>query len=346
MWRTIGQPKAIALFEHSLGAANLAHAYLLVGPSHIGKTTLALDLARAVNCQSNKPPCGECQSCQRITDGKHADVTIISLNPNRGKGAKLRAEISIDDIRDLQRSASLPPYEGKYKVFIIDGAESLSIEAANCLLKTLEEPTSSVIIIPLVSEELRLLPTVASRCQRIELKPVPADEVEEALAKVYGLDDDKAKLLARLSQGCIGWAVIASSDDSYLEQRTRYLSQMTSLLSSSWGERFIYAGQLRNDRKAAEELVNLWLLWWRDVMLAKCDCKQDVTNVDQISTLGKWAQVLSLQEIYGFINSLQESLAQISRNANIRLIFEILMLDMPRKEYKGGYGILSVSTIS
>ena len=345
MWRTIGQPKAITLFGHSLSAANLAHAYLLVGPPHIGKTTLALDLARAVNCQSNKPPCGEYQSCQRITDGKHADVTIISLSSNRGKETKLRAEISIDDIRDLQHSVSLPPYEGKYKVFIIDGAESLSIEAANCLLKTLEEPTSSVIIILLVSEELRLLPTVASRCQRIELKPVLVDEVEEALARVYRLDDDKAKLLARLSQGCIGWAVTAVHDDSYLEQQAKHLSRVMSLLNKSWGERFVYAGQLRNDRKAAEEVINLWLLWWRDVMLTKCDCKQDVTNVDQISMLEKWAQVLSLQEIKRFISNLQESLAQISRNANIRLVFEILMLDMPKKEYKDGDGIPSVSTI-
>lgn len=341
MWETIGQPRAIASFEHGLMKGNLSHAYLFVGPSHVGKTTLALDLARAANCQGNTPPCGVCQSCQRITDSKHADVTIISLKSARGKDTKPRTEIGIDDIRELQHSTSLPPYEGKYKVFIIDEAEYLSTEAANCLLKTLEEPASSVIICLLATEELRLLPTVVSRCQRVELTPVPTDEVERVLIELHKLDGNKAKLLARLSQGCIGWATTAAYDDSYLTQRSKNLDNMTSLLSSGWGERFIYAVQLRNDRKAAEELVNFWLLWWRDIMLTKCSYQQGVTNIDQTSTLEKWARMLSLHEIKGFIVSLQESLKQISRNANLRLVFEILMLDLPRKEYKAGYDISS-----
>jgi len=341
MWETISQPRAIASLEHGLAKGNLSHAYLFVGPSQVGKTTLALDLARAVNCQDNTPPCGACQSCQRITNSKHADVTIIGLKSTKVKDAKPRAEIGIDDIRDLQHSASLPPYEGKYKVFIIDEAERLSSEAANCLLKTLEEPASSVIICLLATEELRLLPTVVSRCQRIELTPASIDEIERALIELHKLDNNKAKLLARLSQGCIGRATTAIYDDSYLAQRSKDLDYMTSLLSSSWGERFIYANQLRNDRKATEELLNSWMLWWRDIMLTKCNYQQGVINIDQAATLEKWAQMLSLQEIKGFIVSLQESLKQVSKNANIRLVFETLMLTLPKKEYKAGYNISS-----
>jgi DNA polymerase-3 subunit delta' len=336
MWETIGQPKAIASFEHGLIIGNLAHAYLFVGPQHVGKTTLALDLAKAVNCQGNMPPCGACKSCQRIMNSKHSDVITISLKPAKGKDTKPRTEIGIDDVRELQHSASLPPYEGKYKVFIIDGAEYLSSEAANCLLKTLEEPVSSVIICLLAAEELRLLPTVVSRCQRVDLKPVSIDEVERALIELHKLDSNKAKLLARLSQGCIGWAITAIYDDGYLEQRSKSLDNIISLFTGNWSERFAHIAQLRNDRKSAEELINFWLLWWRDVMLTKCSHKQGVTNIDQIATLEKWAQMLSLQEIRRFIASLQESLAHISKNANLRLVFEILMLDMPVKECKAG----------
>jgi len=340
MWQTIGQPKVLALFKHGLEMGNLAHAYLLVGPHHIGKSTLALDLAKAVNCEGRLPPCGECPPCHRITSGKHADITIIGLNSAQGSGeAKRRVAISINDIKELQHSASFPPYEGKHRVFIIDGAESLSDEAANCLLKTLEEPPPRVIVLLLTAEELELLPTVVSRCQRVELTPISSGQVEKVLIESRGVDSDRARLLARLSQGCLGWALKASVDNSYLAQRTQRLSEMFSLLAAHWEERFVYAAQLPNDRESAEQTINLWLMWWRDVMLTKCDSAQTVTNIDYASTLEEWAETLTLPQTRNFIKSLQESLSQISKNANLRLVFEILMLDMPRKEEKTRHAI-------
>ena len=342
MWQTIGQPEALALLEHSLRTGNLAHAYLFVGAPHIGKMTLALDLARTVNCQGNEPPCGECKSCRRIADGKHADITIISLNSAKDSGeTKSRVEISIDDIRGLQHNASLPPFEGKCKVFIIDGAEYLSSEAANCLLKTIEEPPPQVMILLLTAEELRLLPTVTSRCQRIELKPMVSNEIDKILIDSHGIESDKAKLLAQLSQGCLGWALRVSVDDSYIAQRNQRLTEMFSLLNAGWEERFSHATKLGNDRKSAEETIKLWITWWHDVMLIKCDCKHAITNVDHIPVLEKWAQVLTLLEIRDFINSLHKLLNQIAINANLRLIFEISMLDMPKKEVKQGHLISS-----
>jgi DNA polymerase-3 subunit delta' len=337
MWQTIGQPEALALFRHSFHSDSLAHAYLFVGAPHIGKTTLALDLARAVNCQGSESPCSQCPSCKRISDGKHADIRVISLNSTKDSGdTKSRVEISIDDIRELQHNASLPPFEGKYKVFIIDGAEYLSTEAANCLLKTIEEPPPQVIILLLTTEEQRLLPTVVSRCQRVELKPMLNDKIEKMLMESYGIDCDKARLLARLSHGCFGWALSVSTDYSYLVQRNQRLTELFSLLTASYEERFNYAAKLANDRKYAEEIIKLWLDWWRDVMLTKCGCKQAVTNIDFIPVLEKWDEVLSLSEVRDFIDSLQKSVYQIAINANLRLVFEILMLNLPRKERAPG----------
>jgi DNA polymerase-3 subunit delta' len=225
----------------------------------------------------------------------------------------------------------LPPYEGKCKVFIIDGAEYLSTEAANCLLKSIEEPPPHIMILLLAAEEPRLLPTVVSRCQRIELKPMPSAEIERILIKSHGVDCARARLLAGLSQGCLGWALRVSANDSYLTQRTQRLTEMFSLIDAGWEERFSYAAKLGNDRKSAEEIIKLWLVWWRDVMLNKCSCKQTI-NVDYDSKLEEWAQVLSLLEIRNFIDSLLQSSKQIAVNANLRLIFEILMLNMPKKE--------------
>jgi len=333
MWKTIGQPEAVALIKNSLETGSLAHAYLLVGAPHIGKMTLALDLAKALNCQGSEPPCGECPSCRRIAEDKHADTRTISLNSSKESGdVKSRVEISIDDIRELQRNASLPPFEGKYKVFIIDGAEYLSTEAANCLLKTIEEPPPHILILLLVSEESNLLPTVVSRCQRIELKPVSLDIIEKILIESQGIEPGKAAVLARLSQGCLGWALTVSKDDSYVSLREQKLAEMMSLVPAGWDERFNYATRLAGERKSAEDAVKLWLVWWRDLLLTKCGCKEEVTNVNYIPVLEQWAELMSLNEIRGFIDCLQKSIYEIALNANLRLVFEVLMLNMPRKE--------------
>ena len=174
MWQVIGQDKILALLKRSLKERNIAHAYLFVGPHHVGKRTLALNLAQALNCDDlEQPPCGQCRSCLRIAAGKHADVIFSGLDS--------KTEIGIDDMRELQRAANLPPYEGKSKVLIIDDAEYMSSEAANSLLKTLEEPPPSITWLLLASEERRLLPTIISRCQRLELKPVPVEQTRQIL---------------------------------------------------------------------------------------------------------------------------------------------------------------------
>jgi len=333
MWQTIGQSRILALFEHSLKTGDLAHAYLVVGAPHIGKMTLALDLARALNCKGDQPPCFECDPCRRISNGKYTDISIIGLESTGNSGnSKQRTEISINDIKELQRSASLPPYEGKRKVFIIDGAEDLSTEAANCLLKILEEPPPFVIMLLLTSDERRLLPTVVSRCQRIELKPLPAQEIEKVLIASHGVEKGKARLLARLSCGRLGWALTALTDDTQLAWRSECLTEMTTLLKAGWERRFAYAARISSDRRTAEEMIQLWLTWWRDVMLAKSGCEQAMTNVDHTTEIKKWAQALSISETRGFIGSLQKAMDQIAMNANLRLVLEVLMLDMPRRK--------------
>jgi DNA polymerase III subunit delta' len=331
MWKTIGQEKAIALLKHELSADNAAHAYLLIGPAHIGKLTLAMDLSKALNCAESDPPCGNCMSCQRIAGGKHADVMLTDLdNPARTAEPGTRTKISINEIREIERSASLFPYEGIYKVFIINGAENMSHEAANALLKILEEPPEKVVFILTAADESLLLPTVISRCQCIELSPLPAPEIERMLLEQQGVAGDKARLISRLSGGCPGWALSASIDEGYLRERDDRLSRIVPLLSATWEDRFSYAAQFENNRKKAEDTLYTWLVWWRDIMLVWCGCQELVTNIDRIAILEEWANTMALHEISNFIDHIELSLEALSRNANIRLLFETIMLEMPR----------------
>jgi DNA polymerase-3 subunit delta' len=333
MWTVIGQARAVTLLKRSLETDSLAHAYLLTGPEHVGKSLLAINLAQALNCTGAEPPCGECSSCRRISEDKHADVRRVRLLvPMTDEDAPQRTRISIKDFDEIEYAANLPPYEGRRKVFIIDGAENLSAAAGNRLLKVLEEPFPHVIWLLLTSQERRLLPTVASRCQRIELPPIPVAEVARVLCDLR-LEPAKAGLLAQLSRGCLGWAILASSDGSLLEARSREMDRLVSLLSAGMDERFQTAwelgGVLDRDRKAGMEILNLWLGWWRDALLLKMSCPEAVTNSDYLKSLEDCAgRRLTLSQIKETIESIRNAMTEVGRNVSGRLALEVLMLNM------------------
>jgi DNA polymerase III subunit delta' len=346
MWQTAGQGRILSFLQDSIKRGTLAHAYLFAGPPHVGKMTLAIDLARALNCPGPDAPCGTCGTCKRIGEGKYADVVIINKNSGRDpKDRRKNTEVSIDTIRDfLQKGSSLPPYEGKFKTFIIDDADLMSVEASNCLLKTLEEPPRHVVIVLLTSSEKALLPTVISRCQRFELKPVSISETEARLSQKDGIAPEKVQLLARLSGGCLGWALSAADDENRLKGRDLRLDEFSALITRNWDERLSYIQQLPSDRNSIEEILKLWLSYCRDVMLIKYNCDGSVSNLDRMHDLKSWANMLTVFEIKEFINSLNESLYYLSYNANLHLLFEVLMLDMPKKEKRGDYVVNSAGT--
>lgn len=332
MWQVIGQTRALSLLKRGLEAGSLAHAYLFVGPAHVGKMALAVNLAQALNCEAAQPPCGQCLSCQKIASGKHADIQTIGLEQGSSIEVRPRAEIGIDEIRQLQHSANLPPFEGRCKVFIIDGAELLSTEAANCLLKTLEEPVGKVVFVLLATNEQLLPATVVSRCQRVELLPMAAAEVEAALKKNWGIEPQKARLLGRLSHGCLGWAVRAK-DNGLLSQRAERLDELIDIIHADYEGRFAGAAQLAaefaQNREMVQEKLALWLDWWRDLMLVKAGSIDLITNVDQEATLSEMARAYSLAQIRRAIENIRVACAELRLNANPRLVLEVLMLNLP-----------------
>jgi DNA polymerase-3 subunit delta' len=211
------------------------------------------------------------------------------------------------------------------------------VEAANCLLKTLEEPPPHVVIILLTSEEKVLLPTVISRCQRFDLKPLAIPAAENQLSEINGLSQEQVKLLARLSKGCLGWALSAAGDGSLLHGRDLRLDELVVLITRNWDERFSYIQQLPSDRNSIEDVLKLWLAYCRDVLLIKYNCDEAISNLDRVSDLKSWSNMLTVTEIKEFIDRLNDALRYLSSNANLHLLLEMLMLDMPKKEKRGDY---------
>ncbi|MDD4873657.1 MAG: DNA polymerase III subunit [Dehalococcoidales bacterium] len=334
MWRVVGQDSVISLLKRSLEKNSLAHAYLITGPRHIGKMTLAMDLAQAINCSEENPPCGECKTCVKIKEGKHADIQVITLTQEGDESESIsRVEIGIDRIRQIQHMVCLLPFEGKRKVFIIKGAELLSIEAANCLLKTLEEPITQSVFI-LLTINISLLPeTVISRCQKLSLNTVPVAEIENYLVTHYGIESVKAKVLGRLSRGCLGWAISATQDEKILESFGEKRKKILEMMESNLDERFSYAAvlatQFGKERAIAFDILDIWLDLWRDILLLKIGLGEEIVNIDIKNQLIELANNNDLLIIRGSIKSIMDAKEQLNQNANPRLTLEVLMLDVP-----------------
>jgi DNA polymerase-3 subunit delta' len=252
--------------------------------------------------------------------------------------AHSKTEISIKQVRDdIQHWASLPPFEGGYRIFIIGGAELLSSEAANCLLKTLEEPQPKVLFMLLTSEPGRLPETVISRCQRLDLKPVADEKIGKELLK-QGIPAEKARLLGRLCQGRPGWAFTAIADESLLERRAERIERLMDVTLGDIETRFEYAGELssRFSQKRAEvqETLDAWVDIWRDALLVKAGLSESVTNMDYAARLQTLADGFNISQIRGAISAIAIARKQLRQNASPRLVLEVLMLDMPAAQNK------------
>ncbi|MCI0787960.1 MAG: DNA polymerase III subunit delta' [Chloroflexi bacterium] len=333
MWTIFGQDHLLKRLEPTLQQRRQSHAYLLSGPPHVGKMAMAINLSQAVNClEGPGAPCGTCTQCTRIAAGLHADISI--LIPGQGEeGRSPKTVIGIDAIKELIHRVSLNPYEGSSSVVIIDGAESMSDDAANALLKTLEEPPPQVMFLLLTANEGAVLPTIRSRCQSMVLVPLSRDAMVQRLVSGHQTTPEQAEHLFRLSRGCLGWAMGALDDAQVLEQRQADLERMQETLDAGLETRFTYANEIAtlfgSDRDAAKDLLALWLRWWRDLLLIKEGAEEFLHNADYSDSLRNQASGLSTAEIVQFINRLMQTLSNLDSNVNPRLAMEVMMLNLP-----------------
>ena len=338
MWRTAGQDRLLGQISGSLRAGRIGHAYLLVGPPHVGKMTLALDMAAAVNCRQladmHDGPCGDCEACTRIQRGVHADLNVLSV----GGDPQTPTRISIRQVREAENFLSVTPVEGGWKVIILEGAETLSAgqsESANALLKTLEEPPEKALLLLLSSAEEAILPTIRSRCRLLSLRPMAGDALADYLATRHGAEPERARWLARLARGCPGWAINALQDPSVLESRSTQLDGIAESEGTALDQRFSYANSLAGgfsgDRESVRQTLYLWQGWWRDLLLVKEGVADHVQNGDRRAELESLAPNASSAAIVTFLRRLQETLTALDANANPRLALESLMLDVPGK---------------
>jgi DNA polymerase III subunit delta' len=326
-WQVIGHSWAVALLSQSLATGRLAHAYLFTGPPQVGKTTLARAWAQALNCAQPDPPCGRCPSCRKVERDVHPDVRLVV---GQGAGEAIR----IEQIRTLQREATLAPYEGRRRVLILRQMDRASTEAANSLLKILEEPPGHVVLILTAPHAETLPATVVSRCQRLELRPV-SEQVLEAALRGRGCPPPHAHLLARLSGGCPGWALEAATEGETLRRRGQDLDRLSELFAADRVARLDFAAKMSQNAVRSRQLLNLWITWWRDLLLlvgrpaAVGHGTSGISHIDRCEELAQAAAQASLLEAVAGLRALQTTAAQLEANVNARLALEGLVLSLP-----------------
>ncbi len=324
-WGMVGHAWAVRLLKQYAAGHEPKNAYLITGPTGVGRRTLALRFTQALNCPTPTAPgepCRTCQTCRQIEAMLHPDLSIIQAD-------RLGGVIRVDQIRELLRSLSLTPYAAPFRVAILIRFEEANPNAANALLKTLEEPSPRVVLILTAESSERLMPTIVSRCEVIRLVPVSADTIYQGLVSGWAVPEDQARLLAHICDGSPGLALRAHQDPSLLERRKKWLEDQSYLLSASYFDRFDYAERLAKDKEKARATLATWLSFWRDVMLAVGSADHTPTNLDWKPEIERLSSRLGLNEAKRLVQSTQKAIERIDRNINPRLVLEVYLLDLP-----------------
>src|SRR5512139_884062 len=238
-WNLVGHEWAVEMLKKHVAEGATRHAYLFAGPPGLGRRTLALRFAQALNCQTPVEagvPCGECRDCRQIAAMQHADLTVIQADAEGGT-------LKVDQIREARRSLTLKPYQAKYRVALFLRFQEANDNAANALLKTLEEAPSYAVLILTADNPEQLLPTIVSRCEVLRLRPLNIEGIQRALES-RGVESGRAKLVAHISGGRFGYALRLLENESLLEKRQERLNDLQSLISASRLEKFAYADKL------------------------------------------------------------------------------------------------------
>ena len=329
-WNILGNEGSVNfLWEHTR-AEKLRHAYLITGPLGSGRRTLALAFVKALNCEH--PPaegefCGQCLPCRQIESQTFPDLFV--LTPPEGA-----RDLRIDQVREMQQTLALSPYRSKYRVVLIPDFQRATAAASNALLKSLEEPPSKALLILTADARESLLETIASRCEVVRMRPLPVGELEKGLVTDFALAPEKARLLAHLSAGRVGYAVRYARDESLLERHQEAMDQLLEQLSSSRRARLQYAERLSKQKTPSREqftwLVSAWLPFWRDVLICRENASLPLVNLAYEARIQATARAVDHATALSILKAHEEALAALDKYANPRLVFENLLMRLPK----------------
>lgn len=316
----IGHEKIIEYFQNAISMDKVSHAYILNGEEDSGKMTLAEAFAAALQCERHgTSPCGNCHSCKQAEHKNQPDIVYVTHEkPNT---------VSVNDIRfQVNDDVALKPYSSKYKIYIIDEAEKMNVQAQNALLKTIEEPPAYGIFLLLTTNADSFLPTILSRCVRLDLRAVEDEKIKKYLMTEKKTPDYQADICVAFSQGNVGKAVRLAGSENFHELKESVLQLMKRLGEIDLYEMTQAVKQIEQHKLEINDYFDLMMIWYRDVLLYKATADANrLIFRDEIYSIKKEASHSSYSGIEEILKALDKAKTRLRANVNFELVMELLL---------------------
>mgnify|MGYP000210217468 FL=1 len=317
----IGHEQIIEHLQNAIAMDKVSHAYIINGPDKSGKMMLAEAFAMTVQCeQGGRDACLECHSCKQALGRNQPDIIYVSHEkPNT---------ISVDDIRtQVNNDIVIKPYSSRHKIYIIDEAEKMNVQAQNALLKTIEEPPAYAIILLLTTNADNFLPTILSRCVSLNIKAVPDEMIEKYLMSNWQIPDYQAQICVAFAQGNVGKAIQLASSSDFNELKSSVLQLVKRLHEIDLYELTEAVKQIGEYKLQINDYFDLMMVWYRDVLYFKAT--GDVNGLifkDEVYDIKRRAEKSSYNGIEQIIEALQKAQLRLLANVNFDLVMELLLL--------------------
>lgn len=329
----LGHEQLIEHLQNAITMDKVSHAYIIDGPDKSGKMMLAEAFAQTLQCEKQKEtlaaaggnaaavePCMECHSCKQAIGRNQPDIIYVCHEkPNT---------ISVDDIRtQVNADIAIKPYSSRYKIYIIDEAEKMNVQAQNALLKTIEEPPAYAVLLLLTTNAEAFLPTILSRCVMLHIKAVADEKIKKFLMSRYQVPDYQADVCAAFAQGNVGKAIQLASSEDFHELKGAVLQLVKRLKDIELYEMGEAVKQIGTYKLTVNDYFDLMMIWYRDVLFFKAT--GDVNGLifkDEVYDIKRQAEKSSYNGIEEILEALRKAQVRLNANVNFDLVIELLLL--------------------